>query len=76
MVTNFFDFVRGQLIPNMHPFSGDRSIVVMDNCTVHHIEQLKDLARNVGILLRFLPPYSSDLNPIEEMFSYMKQYLK
>ena len=72
----FFDYVRGQLIPSMHPFPGDQSILVMDNCTVHHTEQLIDLAQNAGILLLFLPPYSPDFNPVEELFSYVKYYLK
>ena len=72
----FFDYVRGQLIPSMHPFPGDQSILVMDNCRVHHTEQLIDLAQNAGILLLFLPPYSPDFNPVEELFSYLKYYLK
>lgn len=72
----FYDFVRGQLIPNMQPFPGDRSIIVMDNCTVHHTQQLKDLVESAGVLLLFLPPYSPDFNPIEELFSYVKYYLK
>ena len=53
----FFDFVRGELIPNMQSFPGSRSILVMDNCSVHHVQQLKDLVSNAGILLLFLPPY-------------------
>lgn len=60
----------------MNPFPGDRSILVMDNCTIHHTDELKELVRNAGILLLFLPPYSPDLNPIEELFSYVKYYLK
>ena len=33
-----FDFVRGSLIPNMKPFPNKHSIVIMDNCTVHHVQ--------------------------------------
>ena len=36
----FFAFVRGQLIPSMQPFPSERSVIVMDNCTVHHTQQL------------------------------------
>ena len=57
---NFFDFVRGQLIPNIQPFPGDRSVLVMDNCSVHHSQEMKDLVRDAGILLLYLPPYSPD----------------
>ena len=74
---SFFDFVRGQLIPNMQPFPGDRSVLIIrDNCSVHHSEEVKDLVTDAGILLLYLPPYSPDYNPIEELFSYAKYYLK
>ena len=52
------------------------SIIVMDNCSVHHVHEVVDLIRQSGILLLFLPPYSPDLNPAEEAFSYIKGYLK
>ena len=73
----FYDFVRGSLIPNMLPFNGvnSQSIAVTDNCAIHHLQEVKQLFRDSGILLFFLPPYSPDLNPIEEAFSYVKTYL-
>ena len=74
----FFDFIRGTLIPNMQPFDGSnsKSIVIMDNCSIHHVEPVKELLQDAGILLIFLPPYSPDYNPIEETFSSIKYYLK
>ena len=74
----FFDFLRGSLIPNMMPFNGTnpQSIIVMDNCSVHHVQEVKDLLWQAGIVVLFLPPYSPDLNPIEEAFSYIKGYLR
>ena len=74
----FYDFIRGSLIPQMRQFDGSnpRSIVIMDNCSVHHVLEVKDLFRNVGIPVFFLPPYSPDYNPIEEAFSYVKGYLR
>lgn len=72
----FFDFVRGTLIPNMQPFPAMNSILIMDNCSIHHVQQVKDLMTSVGILVHFLPPYSPDYNPCEELFSYVKYYLK
>ena len=73
----FFDFLRGSLIPNMMEFNGmnPRSIVIMDNCSVHHVEEVTELLRQAGIVL-FLPPYSPDLNPLEEAFGYSKGYLR
>ena len=73
----FLDFVKGSLIPNMLPFDGinPKPIAVMDNCSVYHVEEVYDVFNTAGILLLFLPPYSLDYNPIEEVFSYVKWYL-
>ena len=74
----FADFVRGSLIPNMQAFDGEasKSIVIMDNLAVHHVEVIVELFREAGIVVFFLPPYSPDLNPIEEAYGFIKQYLK
>ena len=75
---SFFDFIRGTLIPCMRPFDGvsPHSILIMDNCVVHHVIEVRDVLQQAGIVVLFLPPYSPDLNPIEEAFSYVKQYLR
>ena len=74
----FYDFIRGNLIPQMARFDGInlKSIVILDNCTVHHVEEVESMLRDAGIAVLFLPPYSPDYNPIEEAFSYVKYYLK
>ena len=74
----FIDFVRGTLIPELNTFDGEssHSIVIMDNLSVHHVESIQNLFHQVGILVFFLAPYSPDLNPIEEAFSFVKHYLK
>ena len=48
-----------------------RSIVVLDNAG-----GVVDLIESTGALVQFLPPYSPDLNPIEEAFSKVKSALK
>ena len=74
----FFDFVRSTLIPAMMPFDGinPRSILVMDNCSIHHVCEVRAVLLQAGIVTLFLPPYSPDMNPAEEAFSYVKGYLK
>lgn len=74
----FADFIRGTLIPEMTPFDGSpkKSVIIMDNCTIHHTAAIKELLLDAGILVFFSPPYSPDLNPIEEAFSSVKYYLK
>jgi transposase len=73
---SFFDFIRGSVIPNMLPYPNPNSILVMDNCSIHHVDYARDFIRDSGILLLFLPPYSPDLNPIECVFGFVKGYLK
>ena len=75
---DFNDFVHGSLIPNMHPYDGSapRSVALMDNCSIHHVDAVTDLFEAAGIKVIFLPPYSPDYNPIELAFSSVKYYLK
>lgn len=74
----FYDFIRGSVIPQMNPFDGcsPKSIVIMDNCTIHHVSEVKAMFADACIPVFFLPPYSPDYNPIEETFSYVKSYLR
>ena len=61
-----FDFVCGSLIPEMSPFDGysPKSIAVMDNCFIHHVQEVADLFNSAGILLLYLPPYTSTSTPL------------
>ena len=74
----FYNFVKTALLPHLLPFNGTNphSVVVMDNCTVHHVDGIVDMIHEVGALVHFLPPYSPDYNPIEEAFSKVKITLK
>ena len=58
----------------MMPYSGSNpySVIIMDNCSVHHISKVKDALHQAGILVFFIPLYIPDLNPIEEAFKYIK----
>ena len=62
----------------MMPYNGTNphSVLILDNCSVHHIHEVKDLLHQAGIVVLYLPPYSPDLNPIEEAFNYVKSYLR
>ena len=62
----------------MMPFNGvnQHSIVVLDNCSIHHVEGITSMIEEAGALVHFLPPYSPDFNPIEEMFSKVKIEMK
>jgi len=47
----------------------------MDNASIHHVEPAVELIEEHGAMLHFLPPYSPDLDPIEEAFSKVKHFL-
>ena len=74
----FYDFVQTSLIYHLLPFDGHNphSVVVLDNCAIHHMQKTIRLIQEVGAIVHFLPPYSPDLNPIEEAFSKVKAKLK
>jgi len=54
----FADFIRGSLIPKMRSFNGESptSVVIMDNCSIHHTALIMELLQEVGIVVIFLPP--------------------
>ncbi len=52
------------------------NVVVMDNLWSHKGERVEQLIKAVGAELRYLPPYSPDMNPIEKAFSKLKAFLR
>ena len=65
-------YIRDILLPTLK--RGD--VVVMDNLGSHKAKIIRQLIRSVGARLVFLPPYSPDLNPIEQFFSKLKHNLR
>lgn len=68
----FKAYVTQVLVPALKP--GD--IVVMDNLSAHKSEDIRSVIQAAGAELRYLPPYSPDLNPIEQAFSKLKAHLR
>jgi len=68
----FEAFVQQVLCPQLR--SGD--VVVLDNLSSHKRKRTRELIESAGAQLLFLPPYSPDLNPIELVFSKVKQLLR
>jgi len=69
---SFAAWVEQFLLPTLSP--GD--VVVMDNLGSHKGKAVRQLIRSVGARLLFLPPYSPDLNPIEQVFAKLKTLLR
>ena len=74
----FCDFLECSLLPQLLPFNGTnpRSVVLLDNASIHRVSHVISLIQSIGALVHFLPPYSPDLNLIEELFSKVKSVLK
>lgn len=68
----FETYVERLLAPTLRP----GQVVVMDNLGAHRPKRVRELIEARGCELIYLPPYSPDLNPIEEAFSKVKQLLR
>jgi transposase len=68
----FLAWVRQGLAPGLRP--GD--VVILDNLATHKIRGVREAIEAAGARLLYLPPYSPDFNPIEPMWSKIKQVLR
>jgi len=68
----FLTYVEKVLVPTLRP--GD--VVIMDNLGSHKGPAIRAAIRGAGARLIFLPPYSPDLNPIEQLFAKLKHLLR
>ena len=68
----FEAWIEQFLIPDMPK----NAVVVMDNLSAHKGERTRELIEAAGGEVLYLPPYSPDLNPIEQAFSKLKHWLR
>jgi transposase len=68
----FLAYVQQQLAPTLRP--GD--LVVLDNLAAHKVAGVRAAIERVGAKVVYLPPYSPDFNPIEQVFSKLKWLLR
>jgi len=68
----FLAYIQTFLCPSLQ--SGD--IVIADNLSSHKVAGLREAIEAVGATIRYLPPYSPDLNPIEKLFAKLKTLLR
>jgi transposase len=70
--SGFLSYIERCLIPTLD--RGD--IVIIDNLAAHKVAGVADATEAVGPRALYLPPYSLDLNPIEQLFSKLKALLR
>ena len=65
----FTKFLEHSILPIMQPFNGvnPRSILVLDNASIHHVDKVLKLVNSKGMMIRFMPAYSPDFMPLEEI---------
>lgn len=68
----FKAYLKEFLITTLSP--GD--IVIMDNLSSHKVAGVSEIIEGVGAKIMYLPPYSPDFNPIEQMWSKIKAFLR
>ena len=68
----FLAWVREGLAPTLRP----GEVVILDNLATHKINGIREAIEAAGARLLYLPPYSPDFNPIEPMWSKIKQVLR
>jgi transposase len=71
----FEDFVE-ELLQHCGKWPEPMSVLVMDNASFHHSERIEQMCSDAGVKLVYLPPYSPDLNPIEQFFSELKAFIR
>jgi transposase len=65
-------WLKDFLVPELKP----GQVVIMDNATFHKSEESKQLIKDAGCKILFLPPYSPDLNPIEIFWANFKKMIR
>ena len=70
--TAFLAWVKQELVPQLKP--GD--VVVMDNLQPHKVAGVCEAIEAQGAQVRYLPPYSPEFNPIEQVFAKIKTLLR
>jgi transposase len=68
----FRAYIEQFVVPTLRP----GEIVVMDNLASHKVAGVREAIEAAGAELRYLPPYSPDLNPIEQAFAKLKALLR
>lgn len=64
-------------LPNMNPYPGTRSVLILDNARIHHTPRLVNLMATAGCLLLNTPPYCFTLTPLDNSaFGGVKSYLQ
>lgn len=71
----FEDFIE-QLLHHCGRWPEPRSVLIMDNASIHRSDKAAQMCAAAGVKLLHLPPYSPDFNPIKEFFAELKAFIR
>lgn len=72
----FLEWLTGSLLPLCQPYPQPNSVIVLDNVGIHLSPDVEEAIQARGCMVRYLPPYSPDLSPIELTFSVLKAWVR
>ena len=73
---SFYRWIVDELLPLCNAYPAFKSVIIMDNVSVHTHPNIKEAIEARGCQIRYLPPYSPDFNPIELLFSVLKAWFR
>jgi transposase len=73
---HFNQFIRTKVLAKINSFPGPLSVLIINNTSYHRSQELKEICNKVGVVLKFLSPYSPNFNPIKELFSALKAWVR
>jgi len=69
---NLRSWLKESLLPTLDHVYGSLIVIILDNCSTHIDDEVREIVQTAGHILHCLPPYSPDYNPIELTFSVLK----
>jgi len=73
---NMYDDFIEQLLHHCGRWPEPKPVLIMDNASFHRSERIEQMCVDAGVKLVYLPPYSPDLNQMEELFAELKAFIK
>lgn len=71
--SDLLEFIASEL-PQLE--NNNRKYIIMDNASIHKTSEVREALNRKNYILKFLPPYSPQLNPIEEFFACLKSIVR
>lgn len=73
---SLYSWLEESLLPTLDRVYGRPIVIILDNCSTHIDDEVREIVQTAGHILHYLPPYSPDYNPIELTFSVLKAWIK